>query len=349
MSKEPTRSCLRILSGTHAGATLALAPGAHTIGGDPDSDVCLSDWAFEPMVLNVEPDGACRASWRVAGKPQAQAMQDGSAYVFGSTTLWAGPESADWPGRSSLLASARQVHRRPRWFHVLGRRPRRGGRSWVSAVGAVAIGFGAVGGLVSALSTPRPPPQPTLEQVRASVQTKLDAVAPQSLEVQPWGDSLRVVGVVADAEQARKVGDALAGMPTSYPVLQRYMTAPNLLETIRAATGLDDAQISFRGQGDVLIVAAGAESASVRATVEQLAAEMKPVIRKLELRFASNAPAGAKLLDHTPMRSSWQTDDGIHVVETRDGAKHLVFSQIPDPGTAVAGTPEQPPGNPYSK
>ncbi|MFC5606784.1 hypothetical protein [Variovorax soli] len=207
---HPSNSRLCVLSGTHAGASLDLAPGDYTVGCEDDSSIYLSDWAFAPLTLRVDPNGDHEVRW-VGRRVVTISMPSFKAFDFAGTVLSIGAADGDWPERADVMETRKQVRLNPGFLPAVHRPVTRARRSLLSVFGAGLVGAFLIGGLVSALSKQQPSFPSAPQSRQKFVQEVVDAVAPSALRVTVSGNSLTVDGVVSDAEVARRVHDRLVG------------------------------------------------------------------------------------------------------------------------------------------
>lgn len=100
---------LRVLTGPHAGARVAMTDGPWTVASPLDSarfplagTICLEGWSGEALALDVEKD-VCIL--RRAGAGQAAVWPDLEPRSFGDTVLCIGGEGAPWPDDLTLLSA----------------------------------------------------------------------------------------------------------------------------------------------------------------------------------------------------------------------------------------------------
>ncbi|MBN3775850.1 type III secretion system protein, partial [Burkholderia sp. Se-20378] len=65
---------LRILTGLHAGAEIALDAGEHRIGAGDDAEIRINDWRDGDLLLSIDAQGVTRA--RRAASVPAEAIAD---------------------------------------------------------------------------------------------------------------------------------------------------------------------------------------------------------------------------------------------------------------------------------
>lgn len=323
MSTSPAHKRLRILSGTHAGAYLDLSPGTHSIGQADECDISIADWQFPALTLRLGADGVALAQWS-NGSPQRLRLDDFVPVDFSGVRVCTGPSGADWPDDAALLAATRAVAPSGSLAAVRQRLVARPARAVPGAL-AVIIALVSAGWLVSATRA-NEAPAPTLEMSRAALQRAIDGVAAGRLSVRIAQGSLSIDGLLDDAEQLRAVNAALKAAPAGFPLQQHVSVASDVAETIRSAIGLPGAQITYRGAGVFGYAVKANDVAATQAAIDRVTADLSPVVKRIDAVLeepATPQPASPAVL------SSLSTD-GVSVMETRDGVKHLVLTVAPD-------------------
>jgi type III secretion protein D len=321
MSRSPTLKQLRVLSGTHAGASLDLALGSHSLGSRPDCDISIVDWRFEPLTLRVDDQAVVVAQWQGA-TAQALRFDDCVPVDFSGVVLCLGPGDTPWPERAQLMQALRSVEAAiaP---SIVAPRARGLDRRVVAWCGTSLIALVAAGWIATAASQPRESRVATLPSAAADLQVALDRVTANRLRVSEASGALVVDGVVDDASQAQQAIQAIEATPRSIRVVRRFSVASEIVETIRTSVGLPGARIDYRGNGVFAFNAVTPDVAATQAELDRVASDLAPSVRRI------NAVLEEPALPHPPMPSvlsALTTEDGINVMETRDGVKHLVMS-----------------------
>jgi len=324
MHASTARKELRVLSGTHAGASLELAAGSHSLGASPECDVSIADWRFEPLTLRVGQDDAVVAQWS-GSSPHALRFDDWAPVDFAGVILCLGPTGKDWPERAQLMQGLRSVEAAiapP----VAVRPPRKLDRRLVAWGGTGLVAIVAAGWIVTASSEPNEPRVPTLRTAGADLQRVLDNTTRNRLQVSEASGALVVDGIVDDARQAQQAMQAIDGVPRSIKVVRRFSVASEIAETIRTSVGLAGARIDYRGNGVFSFNAITSDVAATQSDLNRVAVDLAPTVRRID------AVLEEPPMPHPPLPavlSALTTDDGIDVMETRDGVKHLVLSSPP--------------------
>lgn len=316
---------LRILSGIHSGASLDLIPGHHSLGQSDASDITITDWSFDAVTLHIGSDGAATAQWSEKGEPRIRALADFVPVAFGSVVVCFGPRQGNWPSDDELrtlvdralgttAAPSSGGAGKPNRAHLLP--------------GAVIVIAAMVtaGWLITSSFKPVAAP-PTLEMARASLQRVLDTTAAGRLQVTLSQGGLLVDGMVDSEEQARAVSASIAAQKATVNLVQRVSVASELAETIRSAVGLPGAVVVYKGQGAFEYSVKAVDVAATQAALDRVRVDLSPVVRRIDAVLEEPAPPAPVL---PPMLASWVAD-GVSVVETRDGIKHMVVGSSDSP------------------
>lgn len=320
---------LRILTGRHVGAALDLPPGTHLIGPGGDCDVIITDWSFAPLRLHVgeDGDGEVMAEWTAAGSgsseeplsagtPQAQwrKLADFEPREFEGTVLCLGPASGAWPPDVALLDAVFQPtpQRVARWA---GSKLRTRRVAALSAAVVMALGL-VVSAVLAGARQPQAP-APTLETARHSLQQELDRLQAGPLHVKVEQTALVVTGLIDTADQAATVHAAVRAHRGPFPMLPRFTVATDVAETIRSTVGLPNATVKHLGDGVFSYVAEVADERAARSAIERVSNDLAPAVKRIDATFEHTESNSGPILSRL-------TVDGISVVQTRDGVKHLV-------------------------
>ena len=336
MNTSPQVRQLRILSGAHAGASLDLNPGIHSLGRGDDCDITITDWAFEPLALHVGSNGDARAQW-VDERPRSTRFRDFVPLQFGAVAVCLGPVDQAWPVDAELLAKARPPE--PAGLRNLPRRALAGERRALSAVGLMMAALLTFGGFVSAISKPGDNSRMTQEAARVSLQRTLDEVAPGRMTVSTAQGVLAVDGIVDTPGQKRAVVAALANAPSKWPMTRHVSVVSELAESIRSSIGIAGAQVSYRGAGVFRVSVDSDDVAGTQASLDRVAVDLAPVVKRIEGDVHETSTVAS-----LPETLSTMTADGVSVMETRDGVKHLVLTDAkqdvpPAAGASAASVP----------
>lgn len=319
---------LRILTGRHAGASLDVDNGSHLLGPGPDCDITITDWSFAPLRLHVGRDGddGVVAEWLAsppadaggdAPPPRTQwrKLADFEPREFEGTVICLGPAQGTWPSDVALLDQVFKptAGRVVRWAGA-GLRTRR-----VALIsGAAVVTLSLVVSVVLAGAKRPQGPMPTLESARDGLQHDLDALVDGRLQVRIDATGLVVTGLLDTPEQATAVRAAMQARRGSFPALPRFTLATDVAETIRGTVGLPNAAVRHVGGGVFTYVAEAADEPAARAAIERVSADLAQTVKRIDATFERTEGK-----ESGPILSRF-TSDGISVVQTRDGVKHLV-------------------------
>jgi type III secretion protein D len=314
---------LRILTGRHAGAHLDLADGVHVVGASNDCDVLLTDWTFAPLELSVA-GGPVSCRWfegptGAGGRPEGEkrlVLTDLVPREFDGIVLCVGPADGAWPSDVELLSLvfAPTPKRVARWAR--DRLPRRLVPAMLAAGVVSAVVMAWPGFEVSAT----PPPLPTLEASRALVQHELDRVTGGRLVAVAENGTLFLTGLAEDAQDAAAGRAAVDALRVPYNVVPRFAVATAIAETLRGTGGLTNPTVRHEGSGVFSVTAEVTDERAARAALDRIAADLAPAVTKVNASFERifpNDPLG-------PILSRSQ-QEGLSVVQTRDGVKHIVI------------------------
>lgn len=321
---------LRILTGRHVGAHLDLTPGVHVVGAGNDCDVMVTDWTFAALELTVSDTGvACRWYEGVPAEEDARpaverrlALDDLVPREFDGIVLCVGPVDGVWPGDVELLSTV---------FAPTPKRVARWARSRLPVrVVPLMMAMGVVGAV--ALAWPwlelSPPPVvlPTLDESRALAQRELDRVTGGRLLVVAENGTLYLTGLAEDQQDAASGRAAVEALRVPFNVVPRFAVASSISETLRGTGGLTNPTVRHVGGGEFTVTAEVTDERAARAALDRIAADLAPAVKKINASFERiypNDPLGPIL--------SKSTQDGLSVVQTRDGVKHIVIETARTP------------------
>jgi type III secretion protein D len=324
---------LRILTGRHVGSSLDLDPGMHLIGANHGCDITVTDWTFVPLRLVVDEDGIVTAEWDASPADGATRADAGASPTsrhrfddfvprrFENVVLCVGPCEGDWPADVVLLDHIFQPtpERVAKWA---GARLLRGRPAF--AAGAGVLSLAAVGIAWAMFSGPSAPPPPTLAAARGAMQRSLDQLNAGKLDVKVDNSTLVVTGIVETSDQAGQARALIEASRGLHPALQRFAVASDVAEAIRGAVGLPGATVKHAGDGVFTYTADAPDLNAARHAVDRAQADLSSVVRRIDVTIEHTAPT-----DSTPILSR-MTGDGLSVVQTRDGVKHLIVRSAAD-------------------
>lgn len=253
---------LKVLSGPHVGAELALRDGATIIGSDDECDVILSDTFIAPKHLKIEiKDGKLRAqalaeNVSLDGKPlvgQAVDLANFQLLTVGGTHLMIGPKGMAWPQPKTQLlpalvgtapapapapaaatpapsapapAAAPKASTSPVAAATPARKSRVG-----QTIGFIGLALAVIGLTLYYLLRPLPAP-PIEVDLASAVKAKIKEIGmADRLTVDPQGSRVVIRGYVETAEEKRKALQALA--PLLDRVTPRIISQEQLFDDAR--------------------------------------------------------------------------------------------------------------------
>jgi type III secretion protein D len=321
---------LRILTGHHVGAHLDLAPGTHLIGAQHGCDVTITDWTFAPLHVDVGdasvtcrwPQGTAHGDGRQTGDAAAPdverriVLDDFEPREFDGIVLCFGPTQHTWPSDVRLLSQvfAPASKRAARWA-----RKRMPNRLLPIGLGAAML-TAALVGWVQFDAKSSAPPLPTINESRQRMQQALERVAAGHFNVRVEQHAIVVTGMADTQEQASAGLAAITATRGPYLALPRYAVASDIAETIRGTTGLTNAHVTHVGAGVFNVVAEVTDERAARAALDRMSADLAPAVKQITASLEKIYPKDPL----GPILSSSQ-QDGLSVVQTRDGVKHLVM------------------------
>lgn len=316
---------LRILTGTHVGGHLDLSSGTHLLGAGNECDITITDWTFAPLELVVD-DQSVTCRWSRPGKgtrgsesapvERRIALDDFEPREFDGIVLCAGPVDKEWPSDVKLLSLVFAIapKRVVKWA-------RRRFPAYLVPFGlASALVAGAVMAFPLLKAAPPAAAAPTIAEVRAQLQHALDRVAGAHLATEIQYHTIYVTGMVEDAREATASRAVLSAHRGPYPLVPRFAVAADIAETIRGTAGLTNPTVRHLGNGVFSVTADVTDERAARAALDRMSADLAPSVKKITAsleKIYPNDPLG-------PILSRSQ-QEGLSVVQTRDGVRHLVM------------------------
>ncbi|AKJ27834.1 hypothetical protein [Caldimonas brevitalea] len=335
---------LRILTGRHIGAALDLTPGTYLIGPGDDCDLTITDWTLAPVRLQIDADGKASvhylapagddaadgdqpadATYRQATAARVErreALLDLQPRAFAEIVACVGPIDRPWPSDVELLAAVFEPtpERIARWA---GAKLRARRAALFAGAAMLIVGAGVVGGAKWWHPQQPPAPKMTAELARAALSRTLESSVPGRLQVTLEQSTLVVSGLVETPQEAATVRAAVETAALPFPVVQRFAVASEVAEAIRSSVGLADAQVSHTGAGVFAFIGEAPDPQAVRAAISRVAADLGPAVRRIDATLEQTKGKPVKV-DYL----STLTTDGLSVVHTRDGVKHVVVNPV---------------------
>lgn len=323
---------LRILTGSHAGARLALAEGAWRVQRlDPASEswqadeIALMDWHGEPLSLRVDSTGCVFLD----AKEVAHPWPDFDVRRFGDVVLCVGEDSAIWPSDATLLASLPSLSPVAASASVpTSGVYRMAPQLLLRNVLVIAVAGMLLLPMVLVVFGPKniEAAQSPLRDVRATtfitkVKQALHAEKLQGLDVRIVQGRLWVDGLVNDAAE-----DALA-RKTLQPfdrvgVVSAWQTANQLSDTMTTALNEPGLQVRHIGDGHFVVQGSAERPDDVRAKAGKLKNDFANNVRSLEVRVQTKASAQPKV-------SAMLETGGLSYVVRPDGSKSFAPHAFP--------------------
>lgn len=323
---------LRVLTGVHAGARIALAPGLHRIGAEPDADIGISDWTAGPLTLSLDDAGVARLD---AGTGDTVLLADFVAVPYGDVVFCLGPDDGPWPSDLALLAglwktaplvredadaqtgdaaAAPQPAARPVQRRLSSR------TAVMALAGTAAIGALAISGTLLAGTQSSEAANVRIDDgaLAGQLSAALHQAGITGLTVDRKKELLIISGIVtnsAEAARARRIADTLA--PAR--IRRDYDVAEDDADEIRQSLSGTGATVAYAGNGVFRIGGRVASLAAFRERLASVRADLDHNVRSLDVTASESAPASAE----AGYAEVVATGD-VRYLETPDGIKHLV-------------------------
>lgn len=334
---------LRILTGTHAGAQLQLAPGAHRIGTDDAADIRLTDWRGADLWLTVSDAGVVSAQavasptgavdpGATSGPLEQILLVDFVPMQFEGTILCVGDESGVWPSDyellSTLLAAKPAAKASPLRRRYLG-------------IAAACFCVGAVIVTISVLSTAqmsRAALPPNGDDHARRVTEALAAAHIDGLNAHAVGDTVVVTGMLGSSADDSAVRQLLNRLAIAQ-VARQYDVAPEIARSIEDSLGVPGARVQYGGAGRFVIKGSVGNKNALDSAIARIRADLDPNVKDI-VADVSESSGGANASDGLAY-SEMLSADGVQYAQTPDGVKHIYASDLPDAsGAAAVGAPQ---------
>jgi type III secretion protein D len=317
---------LRVLSGRHAGASLELLAGEHSIGADHDNDITITDWTAPTLVMRVPALGDLDGA--VDEAHAADDLRDLRPARFGDIVVCIGPAEGDWPSDVELLARLFEPPSVPVAPTEPSPPPRQRRTAAYAASGSVAalVACCLVAVMVQArpqLSSQAPD---RLALASQSVRRALNHTGAGGLQVRVDAGAICIDGLTETRAQSRAVLAAVAELPLAAELRPRFAVVEDVVESIRSSVGLAQAQITHLGGGVFTFQGESVDPESTRAAVARVAADLAPSVKRIEVAVSRTETAHKSI----SVLSSF-SDGDVSIVQTRDGAKHFVITSAEQP------------------
>jgi type III secretion protein D len=324
---------LRILTGTHAGARLALTEGTwHVQRLDPTNEswnpdeINLMDWHGEPLSLCVGPKGCVCLDAQEAQYP----WSDFDVRRFGDVVLCVGEDSAIWPSDATLMANLPS----PTFFLpplasglVSGAR-RMAPQLLLRNVLVVAVAaflllpmVVVVFGPKNIQAAPNAQTEARAATLMAKVKQALHTESLQGLHLRVAQGQVWVEGLVNDEAE-----DAIA-RKTLQPfdriwVVSAWQTATQVSDTMTTALQEHGVHVRHAGGGHFVVEGSTDRPDELRSKAAKLKNDFSSNVLSLEVRVQTKASAQAKV-------SAMLETAGLHYVVRPDGSKSFLAQTNP--------------------
>ena len=336
---------LRVLTGIHAGAALALTPGAHRIGTDDDADIRLTDWQGADATLDVDTTGVVRIARAQPDDAEADdAANDEAGDVllvdfvpmqFGETVLCIGPDDVAWPSDVDLLSTllASPVKSQLASYQ----RQQRQRRQLIAVAACVVLGGVIVAGaLLGMTQLSRAAFPPSADDRTLRVTQALAASHVTGLHAQALGNAVVVTGMVSTTNDDTAVR-AILDRVSPEGVERRYDVAQDDVRSIQDSLGIPGARVAYAGNGQFTITGKVADTHQLEAAVARVRADFDSNVKGLAIQAeqTSVATADAPPTTYSEMVSS----DDVRYAETPDGVKHIFAIDLPASSPSADANP----------
>lgn len=253
---------------------------------------------------------------------------------FDGIVLCVGPAGDAWPSDVELLSA------------VFAPTPKRVARWARERLPARLVPLGLAAGVVGAVAfawpwleaSPPPVVVPTIEESRARVQHELDRVTGGRLVAVAEQGTLFLTGLAETPQDAASGRAAVDALRVPYNVVPRFAVASSIAETLRGTGGLTNPTVRHEGGGVFSLSAEVTDERAARAAVDRIAADLAPAVTKVHASFERIYPTDPL----GPILSRSQ-QDGLSVVQTRDGVKHIVIEAVRAAAPEPSPEPPAPP------
>jgi type III secretion protein D len=324
---------LRILTGTHAGARLALTVGTwHVQRLDPANEswkpdeINLMDWHGEPLRLRVGPTGCACLDAQEAEYP----WSDFDVRRFGDVVLCVGEDSAIWPSDATLLANLPSPTRilEPGVAGPFSGARRMSPQLVLRNVLVVAVAAFLLLPMVLVVLGPKSiqaAPNAQTDARAATYMTKIKQALHtenlQSLHVRVEQGRVWVEGLVNDAAEDAITRKTLQPFDRLW-VVSAWQTATQVSDTMTTALHEHGVQVRHAGGGHFVVEGSTDRPEELRSKAAKLKNDFSTNVLSLEVRVQTKASAQPKV-------SAMLETAGLHYVVRPDGSKSFVAQTHP--------------------
>ncbi len=348
---------LRVLSGLHAGASIAWTGPRLRLGPSEALDVYIGDWNAPPLELERDSEGRHLARWAAADGELVVAGQqhDGESVFclllpwvpvrFGAVILCIGPSDQPWPDDAQLLQrcfspqppapgdpelAPRRAPRRRVLMAVavipcvviaasaaMSRADGPGTDAGASADAGLAAASAMATAAASAASHAQAAPAARPDPVQR-LRRLLAPAALQGLALEPAGERVIVRGVLGSRAEVDRLNRLLDQLPPTFDVSRRFVAVPEIID--RLYESMPDSGLKVEHTGTHHFRISGSVDDLDRSTqvVERIAADLAEFGLRIDT-VLQERHAGIPALSGMLVDSQ-----GTSFLRTRDGVKHIV-------------------------
>jgi type III secretion protein D len=315
------KKTVRILTGFHAGAALELTHGGWRIGNSIDSDIQLTDWDGEQLLLQYHDNG--RVTLEKAGDERRtrfpEVLEDWMPTRRYATILCTGPADAIWPGDADLLERMKAAkplsgERRERLVSRICRTTLTRGIATAVMLASTGATMLPTGVAHQHAATNEPAASNKASQL-AAVRARLAELQDRELSATLANGRVQVSGMVATSGDELDVRRALATVDG--PAVETHLSvARTVADDLRTAAGDPGVAVRYAGRGVFEVSGQTDDPARVRAVLSSAANDYRGAIGSLHF----------DLHEKGAMRNIESLIDtgNLKYIEFPDGTKELV-------------------------
>jgi type III secretion protein D len=344
---------LRILTGAHAGIQVRLEPGRYRVGKGDDTDVCITDWDDDEVLVELDDSGVVRA-WRSGadiettdadaaghnGEPTLDAsvvlIPDLVPFPFGNTVLCFGADDVRWPPDIELLAGMYRGDAQDNATQPMpadeddARAAQRLQRQ--RQLRRAAAGMLVLGGVTLAASMLLGPPRANANTpesqnpalLAAQVNAALSAAHLPALHAAPHGALVEVDGFVTNTAQDLAARSLLLKFDDAR-IARHYDVEESDLASIEDSLGSGGVRVVWRAPGVLSVTGEVPSLARFSDQLDRVQNDLDSNVQRIDIDVTQVRNA-LPLTPYTEMMVA----GGTQYVQTPDGVKHLFGDRVPD-------------------
>ena len=334
MTKE-----IRLLTGRHAGARVALDAMPTLIGNDEACSIQISDWDRPAMRLSRRDDDSVIIAGEADEGDEGEAivLEDFKPHRFGNIVLCVGDVDAQWPSDidlletllspaplpSTSLAPFEPAHESDLPVDPAAGAVVRRGFHAAAVAGIALMAIGCAGIALPAVLHPRgkTPQESGIPAASvATLQRVLDRLHESDITVTPMGAGFSVVGIVRDSTHDAPVRTALEAVAPGR-IVWRVGCADRIARDLQESLHEPTLKVSYLGHREFAVTGVARNAATVRETLTRMSADLAPMVNRIDPQFALND----SIATPTNVESALAVDS-LQYVEASDGTKQFVDS-----------------------